>query len=247
MFLIDRREPELVQLIAEWKRKLDRCKGSEPTAVEFTPKMPKPAHPRRRPDMTPPRFAALWLRDAPAPQFGDRPVAFAQIGARGFPHCGPEHGVVAAPVIWPDEEELWKRIINEAIRNGAKHFVCNEPWQAAFFKGREVDLVAGPFCNAANAFTLASFAKLGFSAAFVSPELTKEDFLALPKTSPLPARHRARRFLADGHRAARSSRHQAERSLSEPQGGRLLDPPLWAEHMDLSRVALGHHGASPRA
>ena len=79
-----------------------------------------------------------------------------------------------------------KRIINEAIRNGAKHFVCNEPWQAAFFKGREVDLVAGPFCNAANAFTLASFAKLGFSAAFVSPELTKEDFLALPKTSPLP-------------------------------------------------------------
>ena len=52
VFLIDRREPELVQLIAEWKRKLDRCKGSEPTAVEFTPKMPKPAHPRRRPDMT---------------------------------------------------------------------------------------------------------------------------------------------------------------------------------------------------
>ena len=90
------------------------------------------------------------------------------------------------PVIWPDEEELWKRIINEAIRNGAKHFVCNEPWQAAFFKGREVDLVAGPFCNAANAFTLASFAKLGFSAAFVSPELTKEDFLALSKISPLP-------------------------------------------------------------
>ena len=52
VFLIDRREPELVQLIAEWKRKLDRCKGSEPTAVEFAPKMPKPAHPRRRPDMT---------------------------------------------------------------------------------------------------------------------------------------------------------------------------------------------------
>lgn len=92
-----------------------------------------------------------------------------KIGARGFPHCGPEHGVVAAPVIWPDEEELWKRIINEAIRNGAKHFVCNEPWQAAFFKGREVDLVAGPFCNAANAFTLASFAKLGFSARVRQP------------------------------------------------------------------------------
>ena len=186
VFLIDRREPELVQLIAEWKRKLDRCKGSEPTAVEFTPKMPKPAHPRRRPDMTlraslpygsetrrsRNSVIGLWLSPKSVRE-GSRTVA-------------PNMAWWLPPVIWPDEEELWKRIINEAIRNGAKHFVCNEPWQAAFFKGREVDLVAGPFCNAANAFTLASFAKLGFSAAFVSPELTKEDFLALPKTSPLP-------------------------------------------------------------
>ena len=186
VFLIDRREPELVQLIAEWKRKLDRCKGSEPTAVEFTPKMPKPAHPRRRPDMT--------LRASLPYGSETRRSRNSVIGLWLSPKSVREVSRTVAPnmawwlppVIWPDEEELWKRIINEAIRNGAKHFVCNEPWQAAFFKGREVDLVAGPFCNAANAFTLASFAKLGFSAAFVSPELTKEDFLALPKTSPLP-------------------------------------------------------------
>ena len=186
VFLIDRREPELVQLIAEWKRKLDRCKGSEPTAVEFTPKMPKPAHPRRRPDMT--------LRASLPYGSETRRSRNSVIGLWLSPKSVREVSRTVAPnmawwlppVIWPDEEELWKRIINEAIRNGAKHFVCNEPWQAAFFKGREVDLVAGPFCNAANAFTLASFAKLGFSAGFVSPELTKEDFLALPKTSALP-------------------------------------------------------------
>lgn len=168
------------------KRKLDRCKGSEPTAVEFTPKMPKPAHPRRRPDMT--------LRASLPYGSETRRSRNSVIGLWLSPKSVREVSRTVAPnmawwlppVIWPDEEELWKRIINEAIRNGAKHFVCNEPWQAAFFKGREVDLVAGPFCNAANAFTLASFAKLGFSAAFVSPELTKEDFLALPKTSPLP-------------------------------------------------------------
>ncbi|WP_308771127.1 U32 family peptidase [uncultured Bilophila sp.] len=186
VFLIDRREPELVQLIAEWKRKLDRCKGSEPTAVEFAPKMPKPAHPRRRPDMT--------LRASLPYGSETRRSRNSVIGLWLSPKSVREVSRTVAPnmawwlppVIWPDEEELWKRIINEAIRNGAKHFVCNEPWQAVFFKGREVDLVAGPFCNAANAFTLASFAKLGFSAAFVSPELTKEDFLTLPKVSPLP-------------------------------------------------------------
>ena len=165
VFLIDRREPELVQLIAEWKRKLDRCKGSEPTAVEFTPKMPKPAHPRRRPDMT--------LRASLPYGSETRRSRNSVIGLWLSPKSVREVSRTVAPnmawwlppVIWPDEEELWKRIINEAIRNGAKHFVCNEPWQAAFFKGREADLVAGPFCNAANAFTLASFAKLGFSAA----------------------------------------------------------------------------------
>ena len=62
-----------------------------------------------------------------------------------------------------DEEELWKRLLKEATRNGAKHFVCNAPWQAALFRDRQdVDLVAGPFCNAANAFTLAAFATQNF-------------------------------------------------------------------------------------
>ena len=37
------------------------------------------------------------------------------------------------PVIWPDEEALWIRLIHSALARGARHFVCNEPWQRSFF------------------------------------------------------------------------------------------------------------------
>ena len=90
------------------------------------------------------------------------------------------------PVIWPDEEDLWKRIIREALRNGARHFVCNAPYQVALFDDRNPDLVAGPFCNVANPLTLAILARLGFSAAFVSPELNGQELLSLPRQSPIP-------------------------------------------------------------
>ena len=78
-----------------------------------------------------------------------------------------------SPVIWPDEEEGWKRLVAEALRDGARHFVLNAPWQIALF-GRErlrepLHLVAGPFCNASNAACIAVLASMGFEAAFVSP------------------------------------------------------------------------------
>ena len=38
------------------------------------------------------------------------------------------------PVIWPDEEEQWSRLIASALSKGARHFVCNEPWQRSFFE-----------------------------------------------------------------------------------------------------------------
>lgn len=186
VFLIDRREPELVQILAEWKRKLQHCKGREPASVTFEPKMPRPALPRKRPD--------IILRSS-LPQGTDtRRSRTAVVGLWISPRSVrdvsrtvvPNMSWWLPPVIWPDEEEAWIRMIREALRNGAKHFVCNAPWQAELFKGREVDLVAGPFCNAANAYTLAAFARMGFSAAFVSPELSKEEFLLLPKQSPLP-------------------------------------------------------------
>ena len=94
------------------------------------------------------------------------------------------------PVIWPEEEEGVRRRIERLCREGARHFVCNAPWQKDLFptdlKGVELDLVAGPFCNAANVAALAVLRDMGFAAAYVSPELSREDYLALPKQSPLP-------------------------------------------------------------
>lgn len=186
VFLIDRREPELMRLVGEWQKRLDACKGKKPQPEDFTFAMPRPVRSRKRPDMvlrsslptgTETRrsrdtVVALWLS----------PKSVREVSRTVTPNMA----WWLPPVIWPNEIDLWGRIINEACRNGARHFVCNAPWQARLFEGRDADLVAGPFCNAANAFSLAAFAKLGFSAAFVSPELTRADFLALPAQSPLP-------------------------------------------------------------
>ena len=92
------------------------------------------------------------------------------------------------PVIWPEEEENLLRLIARLWRDGARHFVCNAPWQRGFFPADAgaADLLAGPFCNAANAAALGILARMGFVGAFAAPELSREDLLALPGQSPLP-------------------------------------------------------------
>ena len=52
--------------------------------------------------------------------------------------------------------------------------------------GDALDLLAGPFCNVANAAALGVLAGMGFKGAFISPELPADDILALPRQSPLP-------------------------------------------------------------
>ncbi|HWR02529.1 MAG TPA: U32 family peptidase, partial [Humidesulfovibrio sp.] len=47
-------------------------------------------------------------------------------------------------------------------------------------------LIGGPFCNLANAQTAAQYATLGMESVFVSPELSGEELLSLPRTSPVP-------------------------------------------------------------
>ena len=63
----------------------------------------------------------------------------------------------------------------------------NAPWQIAFFKNpKNVNLWAGPFCNAGNALAVAKLAALGFNGVIVSPELGASDIMNLPKQSPQP-------------------------------------------------------------
>ena len=91
------------------------------------------------------------------------------------------------PVIWPEnEKETLSRVVR-VMKNGARDFVLNAPWQVAFFHSRkDLRLWAGPFCNLVNSLAIAATKSLGFSGAIVSPELGAEDYLLLPRRSSLP-------------------------------------------------------------
>jgi putative protease len=91
-------------------------------------------------------------------------------------------------VIWPEEEGRWAELCETAARAGARTFVLNQPWQAAFFESfaGKLELWAGPYCNIANPLALGLLKDSGFSGAFPSQELGREEFLALPGMSPLP-------------------------------------------------------------
>ncbi|MBU2488421.1 MAG: U32 family peptidase [Proteobacteria bacterium] len=92
------------------------------------------------------------------------------------------------PVIWPGEEEETLELIQAARKTGARGWVVNAPWQRALLgplEGRE-EVWAGPFCNVANGLFIQTLAEWGFSGVMVSPELSKADFTALARQSPLP-------------------------------------------------------------
>ena len=188
VFLIDRREPELMRIIKSWQARLEAMPSRPSKAVESEPRLPKPIKAKTRPDMyvrssvphgketrtNRSQLQGLWL--------SARSVELSRTVA-------PRMCWWLPPVIWPEEEETIRRSIGRLWRDGARHFVCNAPWQRGLFPDQldeDADLLAGPFCNAANAPTLGILAKMGFVGAFVSPELAQEDMLALPAQSPLP-------------------------------------------------------------
>ena len=188
VFLIDRREPELTSLLADWEKRLAKAKARPDVEVDFFYKGPEPAKPEKRLDIVlrgnlpqgrdgksgirPGNVQGLWL--SPKAVDSVSRTLFARI-SWWLP-----------PVIWPDEEESWLRMVRLALRNGARHFVCNEPWQAAMFPEGKAALVAGPFCNITNPAAIAILRDMGFSGAFVGPELGEKDILSLPRASCLP-------------------------------------------------------------
>ncbi|WP_297826355.1 U32 family peptidase [uncultured Desulfovibrio sp.] len=188
VFLIDRREPELMQALRSWQARLEALPGRSSKAVDSAPRLPAPVKCRPRADMllraTLPQgretrggrnqLLALWL--SPRSAEISRTVA-------------PRVAWWLPPVLWPEEEDGLRRMVARLWREGARHFVCNAPWQRGFFPAElpdDADLLAGPFCNAASAPALGVLAGMGFAGAFVSPELARDDLLALPAQSPLP-------------------------------------------------------------
>ncbi|MEG2173281.1 MAG: U32 family peptidase [Desulfovibrionaceae bacterium] len=186
VYLIDRREPALMQILRQWEGELSRCKSVTGTAITSAPTLPTPIKARKRPDIlvrsTVPMgretkgskntLMALWLAPKAAQELSRTIV--------------PKVSWWLPPVIWPEEEPVIARLVHNLIRNGAKHFVCNSPWQMEFFRNVPgLDVLAGPFCNVANPTFIAALEKMGFTGAFVSPELPRAEFLALPRQSSL--------------------------------------------------------------
>jgi putative protease len=188
VFLIDRREPELSKQLNSWQAKLDSCQGRESTAVDFTPQLPPPSRPARALDIN-------LARQPGASQGSSKgrgaPAVNALWLTPGALNAAPKGGVADLwwwlwPVIWPDEEDACRKTIGQALKLGAERFVLGSPWQVEFFKDCQVQLVAGPFCNASNAAVLKIYQDLGISGAIVSPELSRGDLLSLAKQSPIP-------------------------------------------------------------
>ncbi len=186
VFLIDRREPELVQILQAWQKKLDKHKGRPSAAVRSRPAFEPALRVKRRPDLTL-RSALPQGRETRGAKGGHMALWLSPKAAELSRTIVPRVCWWLPPVIWPEEEKGMKRLIDQMCRNGATQFVCNAPWQIELFDRREgLDLMAGPFCNVANAAHISVLKEMGFSLAFASPELPGEDLLALPEVSPLP-------------------------------------------------------------
>ncbi|MDY6831246.1 MAG: U32 family peptidase [Thermodesulfobacteriota bacterium] len=90
------------------------------------------------------------------------------------------------PVVWQEDADRWQALVSRMVKQGARRFVLNAPWQISLFERTgNLDLWAGPFCNQANGVSIQVLAGMGFSGVIVSPELGKEDYAVLPGQSPV--------------------------------------------------------------
>ncbi len=186
VFLIDRREPELINLLSQGERELAKHAKRTSQPIEVKLKFHSSIKAKKRADMilraniphgretrgTKGAHMALWI--SPRAQELSRTIV-------------PKVAWWLPPVIWPEEEKSFMRLVTHLHRSGARHFVCNSPWQINFFENlNDIDLIAGPFCNVANVAHINILKDMGFVASFVSPELPKQDLMNLPKQSSLP-------------------------------------------------------------
>ncbi|MCF8085410.1 MAG: U32 family peptidase [Desulfohalobiaceae bacterium] len=183
VFLVDRRERQLQEAIAKLAGQLRETDAQENTESEFSPKLPRAAKKPGRAgrmevvsDITHTRGkgrTGLWLTL-------ERMQQIAMGRARSCWFWLP-------PAIWPDEEGQWLEGIRMLTGKGARRFVLGAPWQRDLFPDlKALRLLAGPFCNTANPLAVEELRRMGLSGAIVSPELSRRDYLQLPRSSPLP-------------------------------------------------------------
>jgi len=181
VFLIDRREKALADMLAE----LEGALGPPQAAAAAAFQTRLPAAFRCKPDA-----AEMQVQRMPVRPTG-KEAAGCWISAGAVKATSP--GAAnrlwwwLPPVVWPDTEKILGQQVAELLGWGVERFVLNAPWQTVFFpQSGRLRLWAGPFCNIANPLALQMLADAGFSGAVASPELAGRELLALPDHSPLP-------------------------------------------------------------
>ena len=184
VFLIDRQEKDLEDMISELEKELPKTPVIKSNASVFIVRQPRKSgkkngtisdlHVYRQIDKTTRHgISGLWLSNQAVNKLPKK--TWTRIWWW------------LPPVIWPDDEQKLKGLVDSVLNKGAKIFVLNAPWQTTLFTyPKGMNLWAGPFCNIANVLALKTLASLGYKGAIVIPELGQKDFLSLPKQSPLP-------------------------------------------------------------
>jgi len=183
VFLTDRREKRLDDLIADLQGRLDPVPAPSGRRAKFKPALPQalsnnikllelPVY-RSWSGSIPRGPCGIWLSE---PAIKNAPAKTVSQVRWWLP-----------PVIWPENENQINDQVQAAITKGARYFVLNAAWQIGFFaSSKRYNLWAGPFCNLANSLAVAAIHSMGFNGAIVSPELGAEDLLQLPRQSPIP-------------------------------------------------------------
>lgn len=183
VFLTDRREKALEDMLTGLEGKLNKTSSPDKAASTFKARLPKRSGKRslvaelrvyrKLGTKKPQNQTGLWLSSQNQVRI---PGSLATRLWWWLP-----------PVIWPDDEPRINKLVDLVVKTGGRNFVLNVPWQIALFPvPKGLNLWAGPFCNTANPLAVYSLASLGFSGVIVSPELGREDALLLPSKSPLP-------------------------------------------------------------
>ncbi len=184
VFLTDRREPALQKILADLEAEADAIPLPREPALQGNWPHPQKARRSREP--------ARVLKVSRMPARRDRGQAAGLWLSSASISRTPrnQQGTVwwwLTPVLWPEGQKDLTVLVDRLLRNGVRRFVLNAPWQRSLFKGMKgLDLWAGPFCNLANPLALQTLKQAGFNGAFVSPEMSREDFSILPRLSPLP-------------------------------------------------------------
>ncbi|MDH3356293.1 MAG: U32 family peptidase, partial [Desulfobacteraceae bacterium] len=184
VFLIDRQEKDLEDMLTKLEKELPKTPVIKSNASVFVARRPKKSGKkngiisdlrvyRRIDKIKHHSTSGLWLSDQAVKNLPKR--------------IWTKIWWWLPPVIWPDDEQKLKGLVDSVLNKGAKIFVLNAPWQTTLFTHlKGINLWAGPFCNIANVLALKTLASLGYKGAIVTPELGQKDFLSLPEQSPMP-------------------------------------------------------------